>query len=120
MDKLRERIQYIDQQTKYLKENDLVDGNLTNPNEFSLLSDELTSYDDSNDNLILNNQTSFEEDDINNSELNERDKEIELQMLDIKRILSVVKLNKRKTKYLANNTTGQFNDLQVSFFDFTF
>lgn len=111
MKKLEERIQYIDEQTRNLKENDPVTGQhctsqLANSNELSLLSEELTSYDDSNDNLILNNTSFEDEEEINNSQLNECDRELELQMLDIKRILSVVELDKRKTR------------LQVSFVGF--
>ena len=61
-----------------------------------MLSEELTSYDDSNDNLILNNTSFEDEEEINNSQLNERDQELERQMLDIRRILTAVELDKRK------------------------
>lgn len=121
LDKLKERIQFIDQQTKYLKENDSIGQMQTdylttaNPNEISILSDELTSYDDSNDNLILNNTSFEDEEEINNSELNERDREIELQMLDIKRILNVVELNKLRTKCLTDNSTNYLDRSQVGY-----
>ena len=109
--RLEERIQYIDEQTRQLKENEQTASQhasqLANSNEMSLLSEELTSYDDSNDNLILNNTSFEDEEEINNSQLNERDRELGLQMLDIKRILTVVELDKRKTR---------FNGLQVSVF----
>lgn len=121
--KIREKIRNIDEQTKYLKENDLPPdyiNRLINSNDLSLLSDELTSYDDSNDNLILNGTSFEDEEEINNnSKLNEKDREIELQMLDIKRILNVVELN--KSKFTSHNSSDHhFNELQVSRFFFIF
>ena len=119
---MRERIQFIDEQTKCLKEEERNQAEFTNKlinsNELSLLSDELTSYDDSNDNLILNNILFEDEEEINNSQLNEKDREIELQMLDIKRILNAVELNKRKTRFvMSNSVVGQFSEqVKMCFF----
>lgn len=126
MKRLKEKIQHIDE---CLKANDIPDSDLDpnkdysdcaknflmNSNEFSLLSDDLTgSYDDSYDNLILN--TSFEdEEEINNNQLNERDRELQVQMLDIKKILNIIEFNKNKNRMVAEST-NHFNDLQVSFF----